>query len=56
MEDVAHVELTINSNHDMANRVYAGFYEVNFEGTLVPEPCTMTLLAAGGLALIRRRR
>ena len=56
VEDVAHVELTINSNHDMANRVYAGFYEVNFEGTLVPEPCTMTLLAAGGLALVRRRR
>jgi hypothetical protein len=33
-----------------------GLSELQFDGTLVPEPATMSLLAIGGIALIRRRR
>jgi len=34
----------------------AGIAELQFDGTLVPEPSSMSLLALGGLALLRRRR
>ncbi|MCL2700860.1 MAG: PEP-CTERM sorting domain-containing protein [Phycisphaerae bacterium] len=36
--------------------LYVGIGNVTFFGTPVPEPMTMTLLALGGLALLRRRR
>ena len=47
---------------DMPSELYwssntiAGLRKVVFNGTPVPEPTTMTLLAMGGLALLRRRR
>jgi hypothetical protein len=34
----------------------AGLSEIHFEGTEVPEPATMGLLAVGGIAMLRSRR
>ena len=47
-------ELDIQSNWGDANSFY-GLSELQFEGTLVPEPGALGLLAACGLAALRRR-
>jgi len=39
-----------------SNGTIAGMAEVLFYGTKVPEPATMSLLALGGAALLRRKR
>ena len=41
-----------NKTHDTAQ----SFYALSEELTVVPEPATMSLLALGGLALLRRKR
>jgi hypothetical protein len=48
-------ELDIQSNWGDANTFY-GLSELQFDGTLVPEPTGLTMLAAAGLLLVRRRR
>jgi hypothetical protein len=39
-----------------AGKAYAGFNEIRFGDDAIPEPATMSLLALGGLAMLRRRR
>ena len=41
---------------DTYGSTQAGLSEINFEGTEVPEPATMGLLAVGGIAMLRSRR
>jgi hypothetical protein len=50
-----YIKFDIDSNHGGDNNFY-GLSEVQFEGTLVPEPSSLALLGLGGLALRRRRR
>ncbi len=50
----AQIVLAASSNPGVANFDIRSF-AFNLEGTEVPEPATLSLLAAGGLALIRRR-
>lgn len=49
------IKFDIDSNHGGDNNFY-GLSEVQFSGTLVPEPSSLALLAMGGLFLARRRR
>ena len=46
----------VPSEGQYSNSTIAGLSKVAFDGTPVPEPATMTLLALGGLALLRRGR
>ena len=58
--DAAFVDLVIKSNHAYPPRKYVDFYEINFTGTLIPEPTTILLLSTGLIGLlgfgIRHRR
>ena len=47
--------LDIESNHGGDNQFY-GLSELQFDGTLVPEPTSAVVLALGGAALFTRRR
>ena len=47
--------LDIDSNYGGDNNFY-GLSEVQFDGTVVPEPAGLSLLAVAGLAALRRRR
>ena len=49
--DDCHTETTNGRSATITGLTNAAFY-----GTKIPEPATMTLLALGGLALLRRRR
>jgi len=49
------IEFDIDSNHGDANTFY-GLSEVQFDGTLVPEPSGVLLGSLGLLALLKRRR
>jgi hypothetical protein len=50
-----HIAFDILSNHGNGGGV-TGVNEVQFDGTLIPEPSTVGLLALGGLLLLRRLR
>jgi hypothetical protein len=50
-----YIKFDIDSNHGGDNNFY-GLSEVKFDGTPVPEPSSLALLALGGLAIMRRRR
>ncbi|MBN1435818.1 MAG: PEP-CTERM sorting domain-containing protein [Sedimentisphaerales bacterium] len=52
--EAQYVVLTCLSTH--GDNTYPGLSEVRFEGTLVPEPLSLGLLAIGGLVTLRRRR
>jgi len=52
--DVRYVQFNILSNY--GDPSHTGLSEVQFHGVPIPEPVTLTLLALGGLALLRRRR
>lgn len=49
------IKFDIDSNHGGDNNFY-GLSEVQFTGTLVPEPTSLALLGLGGFCLARRRR
>ena len=49
--DARYIQFDISSTH---GATYAGMAEVQFDG--VPEPASMSLLALGGLGLLRRKR
>ena len=49
-----HVRLDILTNYGHPSS--SGFAEIQFSGTPVPEPMTITLLSLGGIALLRRKR
>lgn len=58
-ENVRFLQFTVTNNWagDLANtNVPAGIAEIEFNGTVVPEPAAMSLLAVPALALMRRRR
>jgi hypothetical protein len=48
-------ELDIQSNHGGDNSFY-GLSEIQFDGTLVPEPGALSMLSLGGILGLRRRR
>lgn len=50
-----YIKFDIDSNHGGDNNFY-GLSEVQFTGTLVPEPTSLALLSLGGLLIARRRR
>ena len=50
-----YIRFDIDTNYGDPNTFY-GLSEVQFTGTLVPEPGSLALLTMGGLALMRRRR
>jgi len=51
------VRIMILTTHGgSSDRIHAGLCQVDFFTCDVPEPATMTLLAMGGLALLRRRK
>ncbi len=50
-----YIKFDIDSNHGGDNNFY-GLSEVQFDGTLVPEPSTIALLALGGLIFVCRRQ
>ncbi|MCP4374620.1 MAG: PEP-CTERM sorting domain-containing protein [bacterium] len=52
--NVTNIKLMNLVNH--GDTSYVALAEVRFEATPVPEPATMSLLALGGLAIIRKRR
>jgi hypothetical protein len=51
-----YIQFNIGTNHGATATGLVGLAEVQFDGTLVPEPATMLLLGLGGLVLRRRRR
>ncbi len=51
----AQVILTQSSNPGVANFDIRSF-AFNLEGTAIPEPATLAMLALGGSAVIRRKR
>jgi len=58
--DARYIKIDIAPGAGIGNHgdtsIFYGMNEVQFDGTEVPEPATMSLLAIGGLALIRRRK
>jgi len=47
---------SIRIDHTAGSAEYLALLEVRGAGSAIPEPATMSLLALGGLALLRRRR
>lgn len=53
-DSVQYIKVTIKTTNDDGSGTYSGLREIRV--SQVPEPLTMSLLAVGGLALLRRRR
>jgi hypothetical protein len=53
--EARYIEFDIDSNHGDGSGFY-GLSEVQFSGTLIPEPSSMALAFFGFLAFLRRRR
>lgn len=53
--EARYIKFDIDSNHGDTSQFY-GLSEVQFTGTLVPEPGSLALLGLAGLMTIRRRR
>jgi hypothetical protein len=50
-----HIRFDVDSNHGSGASFY-GLSEVQFNGTLVPEPASLALMGLGGLMLLPQRR
>ena len=50
-----YIRIDMDTNWEEQNS-YVGLSEVQFNTASVPEPSSMSLMALGGLALLRRRR
>lgn len=53
--DAKYIKFNIDSHHGGDNNFY-GLSEVQFSGTVVPEPSTAVLMAVAGLGVMLRRR
>jgi hypothetical protein len=53
--DAKYIKFNIDSNHGGDNNFY-GLSEVQFDGTVVPEPSSLAFLGLSGLLLLRRQR